>query len=142
MGNFRSQGRGGGGSRYSDRSERSGGFGGRDRGDRGFSRDRPRSFEMHDATCDKCGKKCQVPFKPTGAKPVLCSDCFRQSEGSNTNFNSKSQGNFSNSGSGLSQDQFKQINTKLDKIIQTLQELEIIESDEDSDEEDEDSDEK
>ncbi|MCK5600872.1 hypothetical protein KAR91_03325 [Candidatus Pacearchaeota archaeon] len=41
---------------------------------RGFDRG-PR--EMHDATCTKCGKSCQVPFKPTPGKDVLCQDCFR-----------------------------------------------------------------
>jgi len=41
---------------------------------RGFDRG-PR--EMHDAKCTKCGKQCQVPFKPTPGKDVLCQDCFR-----------------------------------------------------------------
>ena len=40
----------------------------------GFSR-APR--EMHDATCARCGTETQVPFRPTGARPVYCSDCFR-----------------------------------------------------------------
>ncbi len=40
----------------------------------GFSRG-PR--EMHDATCARCGNETQVPFRPTGARPVYCSDCFR-----------------------------------------------------------------
>ncbi len=31
---------------------------------------------MHDAVCGKCGKRCQVPFRPTGERPVYCSDCF------------------------------------------------------------------
>jgi len=31
---------------------------------------------MHKAICSECGKKCEVPFKPTGDKPVLCSNCF------------------------------------------------------------------
>jgi CxxC-x17-CxxC domain-containing protein len=31
---------------------------------------------MHKATCSDCGKTCEVPFKPTGEKPVFCSDCF------------------------------------------------------------------
>ncbi len=43
-------------------------------GDNGFSRG-PR--EMHDATCAQCGTETQVPFRPTGARPVYCSDCFR-----------------------------------------------------------------
>ena len=37
---------------------------------------------MHEATCDECGRSCQVPFKPSGNKPVYCSRCFeQQSEG-------------------------------------------------------------
>lgn len=59
----------------SDRPSR-GSFGGGDRGER---RERPR-FEdrggMHDAVCAKCGEKCQVPFKPTPGKEVLCDACF------------------------------------------------------------------
>lgn len=37
--------------------------------------DRP---QMHDAVCDDCGKDCQVPFKPSGSKPVYCSKCFEK----------------------------------------------------------------
>ena len=33
--------------------------------------------EMHSATCASCGKACQVPFQPSGEKPVYCSDCFQ-----------------------------------------------------------------
>jgi CxxC-x17-CxxC domain-containing protein len=32
--------------------------------------------EMFSATCSNCGKEAQVPFRPTGSKPVYCSDCF------------------------------------------------------------------
>jgi len=32
--------------------------------------------EMYDAICAKCGKPCKVPFKPTGGRPVYCSECF------------------------------------------------------------------
>ncbi|MBU0612459.1 hypothetical protein KKB10_00430 [Patescibacteria group bacterium] len=31
---------------------------------------------MFPATCDECGNKCEVPFRPSGGKPVLCSNCF------------------------------------------------------------------
>jgi CxxC-x17-CxxC domain-containing protein len=52
--------------------------GGRDGGNRRFGgNDRPR--EMHKATCSDCGKECEVPFKPTGDKPVRCRDCFQAS---------------------------------------------------------------
>lgn len=36
---------------------------------------------MHKATCSDCGMGCEVPFKPNGKKPILCSNCFQQ-EGS------------------------------------------------------------
>ena len=32
--------------------------------------------EMFSATCSNCGREAQVPFRPSGAKPVYCSDCF------------------------------------------------------------------
>jgi CxxC-x17-CxxC domain-containing protein len=50
--------RGGDGGGYSS--------GGYDRGPR----------EMFSATCSSCGREAQVPFRPTGSKPVYCSDCF------------------------------------------------------------------
>jgi len=36
---------------------------------------------MYDAVCAECGKGCQVPFKPSGEKPVYCSDCFEKKGG-------------------------------------------------------------
>jgi CxxC-x17-CxxC domain-containing protein len=54
----------------------SGGYssgGGYDRGPR----------EMFSATCSSCGREAQVPFRPSGAKPVYCSDCFRSQPRSN-----------------------------------------------------------
>jgi CxxC-x17-CxxC domain-containing protein len=50
-------------------------FGGRD-GNRG-----DRSKEMFDAICSSCGKDCQVPFRPSGGKPVFCRDCFSKEGG-------------------------------------------------------------
>ena len=38
----------------------------------GYGRER----EMFSATCDGCGREARVPFRPSGAKPVYCSDCF------------------------------------------------------------------
>jgi CxxC-x17-CxxC domain-containing protein len=32
--------------------------------------------EMFSATCDNCGREAQVPFRPSGSKPVYCADCF------------------------------------------------------------------
>jgi CxxC-x17-CxxC domain-containing protein len=132
MGEFRPRSFGGndrnsrGGSRGGDRSggrsfgggNRGGYGGGRDsRGGRSFGGDRRGGFggrkpEMHDVVCAKCGKDTQVPFKPTGDKPVYCRDCF----GGNDN---NSRGNSSVSG-GISKEQFDKLNKKLDKILGIL----------------------
>ncbi len=32
--------------------------------------------EMHKAVCAGCQKDCEVPFKPSGDRPVYCKDCF------------------------------------------------------------------
>ena len=52
------------------------GFGG---GRGGFDR-RPR--EMHKATCAECKQECEVPFKPSGDKPVFCKECFMKKKDS------------------------------------------------------------
>ncbi|MBU0459961.1 MAG: DNA-directed RNA polymerase [Nanoarchaeota archaeon] len=38
----------------------------------GFRGDR----EMHKAVCADCGKECDVPFKPSGDRPVYCRECY------------------------------------------------------------------
>ncbi len=58
----------GGGSSYG------GGGGGYGGGGGGYDRP-PR--QLYDATCADCGKTAQVPFQPTGSRPVYCNDCFR-----------------------------------------------------------------
>ncbi len=32
--------------------------------------------EMYPVVCANCGADTQVPFKPTGIRPVYCADCF------------------------------------------------------------------
>ena len=61
---------------------------------------------MHKAVCDKCGKDCEVPFKPTGDKPIYCSKCFSKPDRGN--------------GAETSNSQLEIINTKLDKILEVL----------------------
>lgn len=39
-------------------------------------RDDSRTTEMYDAKCADCGKATQVPFRPSGDRPVFCKDCF------------------------------------------------------------------
>ncbi len=40
----------------------------------GYSSGRER--QMYPAVCASCGKETQVPFQPSGDRPVYCSDCF------------------------------------------------------------------
>ena len=47
-----------------------------------------RPAELFPAVCAECRKKCEVPFRPTGDKPVYCRDCFdrqRHVPGRNSN---------------------------------------------------------
>ncbi|SFH29252.1 CxxC-x17-CxxC domain-containing protein [Desulfotomaculum arcticum] len=34
--------------------------------------------QMFPAVCSNCGKETEVPFKPSGDKPVYCRECFRR----------------------------------------------------------------
>ena len=67
---------GGGGSysSYGSGSSYGGGGGGYSSAARG-------EREMFSATCSSCGKEAQVPFQPSGDKPVYCSDCFQRRGG-------------------------------------------------------------
>ena len=56
-----------------NRSERANDFSKRRGKDSGKS-------SMHQATCDNCGKECEVPFKPTSGKPIFCSNCFEKNQ--------------------------------------------------------------
>lgn len=35
--------------------------------------------QMYPATCASCGQETQVPFKPSGNRPVYCRDCYQKS---------------------------------------------------------------
>lgn len=89
------------------RPERS--FGG-DRGDR----------QMHSAICADCGAKCEVPFRPTGDKPVLCSNCFGKG-GSDSR--SERRGPVSGGNNSQLEKQLLAMNKKLDEVLQVLTEV-------------------
>jgi CxxC-x17-CxxC domain-containing protein len=81
-------------------------FGGDRRDDR---RDSSRGDrQMHDAVCNKCGKNCQVPFRPTAGKDIFCSGCFEQNGGNKGRKD------------GQPSEELKEINTKLDMIMTAL----------------------
>ena len=78
---------------------------------------------MHDATCDECKRPCQVPFRPTGDRPIYCKNCFDKRGGG------REAGRFAGAAGNVSPDSFSQndvktqlamINIKLDKIMKGL----------------------
>ena len=96
-------------------------------GRRSFGGDRGSDRQMFKTICSKCGKECEVPFKPTGSKPVYCRDCFRtirDSESGRTDdrFSRKPSFDSNNRGSSYPQykEQFEALNIKLDKILKLL----------------------
>lgn len=91
---------------------------------------------MHKTTCSNCGKECEVPFRPTGEKPVYCSDCFRKMgpgdapKGNDRgprrpSFGNRDGGHRGDRGSRPSAqpnytEQFNTLNAKLDTLIELL----------------------
>jgi CxxC-x17-CxxC domain-containing protein len=129
MGYYKDNKASGGGGRNSSTGRNFGGSRGADRGDRGS---RGADREMHKTKCSNCGKECEVPFRPTGAKPVYCNDCFRTMGG-----NDAPRGDFGGSRDRSDRprhedrgtrpsaapqhlEQFKALNEKLDKILMIL----------------------
>lgn len=109
------------GSRDNDRPR----FGGRDSGNIRFDsreNDRFAQKQLFRSKCAKCGNSCEVPFKPTGEKPVYCQECFGHGGDARVKHAGVSHG--SNSGLNLSQvmDQFKILNGKLDGLMKMLKE--------------------
>lgn len=120
----------GGGGGFGGRGGSRGGFGGG-----GGFRDRP---QMHQATCADCGNQCEVPFKPTGEKPVYCSNCFENSgrgmsrpgrdndRGGDRDFGRKeftpSKPFFEDKGKSNNdwKVEFEKLNAKLDRIMKVL----------------------
>jgi len=73
-------------------------------------RDAGRS-EMYEATCDECGNPCEVPFKPSGNKPVFCNDCFKRENNNGSNKNKDIE---------QLKEQLKILDIKLDRILKIL----------------------
>ncbi len=96
---------------------------------------------MFQATCSKCGKDAQLPFRPSGDRPVFCSNCFETEKNSAPSFGGGS--NFSRpprsfdrrpsfgdrrpapmAAPAVNLDQFKAqfeaLNTKLDRLIRAI----------------------
>lgn len=99
----------------SDRNSRGGRRGGYGRGDR-------RDKQMFETVCSNCGKNCKVPFRPTGEKPVYCSDCFEKlGDRSKGRSFDKSRRDERKPRDDQYRVQIDTINTKLDQILSLLQ---------------------
>jgi len=97
--------------------------------------------ELHDAVCDECGKDCRVPFRPSGNKPIYCSECFEKKGGRDSGRDSNRsrdrrdsprrsfgdrdsrrpvQGGISDRSISQFVEKVETLNNKLDKIIDLL----------------------
>ncbi len=91
-------------------------------GGRGFGgRTGPR--QMFQAVCANCGKTCEVPFRPSGERPVYCSDCFdkQRGGGGKPRFEERrgqlqSMGDRGDNNRQI-MDQLRNLNNKLDRIL-------------------------
>ncbi|MPM69774.1 hypothetical protein SDC9_116722 [bioreactor metagenome] len=82
---------------------------------------------MFSAICDKCGAECELPFRPTGDKPVYCSNCFEKTSGrdggnrdfggNNRRFDSRDTKDYTKDNTRA---EIEAINQKLDKILSIL----------------------
>jgi len=125
-----------------DGGDNRGGF--RSGGRGGFDKRDSRPMVLHDAICGKCGNKCQVPFRPTGDKPVYCRDCFSRMGGpsgaSGDRFQKKDRRDFAPSSQGMQprvippsagddevKRQLEGVNAKLERLISAVQALVPVE---------------
>ena len=81
---------------------------------------------MHKAVCDECGQSCEVPFKPSGDKPIYCSSCFESKDGGSrkrTSQRSSRGPDFRQRDNTNKQllEQVSSLNDKLDKIVRILE---------------------
>jgi CxxC-x17-CxxC domain-containing protein len=87
--------------------------------DRGFGGRKSMFAEekkMFSAVCSKCGHNCELPFKPSGDRPVFCSTCFSEE---NSGHDSSRRENSSREDRGLDQ-KLEAISAKLDMILKML----------------------
>lgn len=68
---------------------------------------------LYEAVCDTCGNNCEVPFRPTGEKPIYCRQCFVKPDG-------RTQSAQPPRSTEDYKDHFRMINKKLDAILKAL----------------------
>lgn len=105
------------------------------RGRRNFGGDRENRPTFR-AVCASCGRDCDLPFKPTGDRPVYCRDCFSKNGNNNSRERDDRRSNFSKDArpQTASNEQFRVISSKLDQILKLLKANEIAPVEEKSEE--------
>ncbi len=107
-----------------------------------FGGSRDAGKQMYKTVCGDCGKTAEVPFKPSGTKPVLCRSCFEPEERSSYGDSKRGGGSFSKSkfaskrpferggkggsrshGSDSVERSLREISTKLDRVLEELSDL-------------------
>src|SRR3990167_672296 len=93
--------------------------------------------QMFQAVCNECKKSCEVPFRPSGDKPVYCKDCFNKKRGDGNNQPQQQKRDFNNRPNFQSNNQTQQnqrpmspqkdvsgqlaeINDKIDRLIDLM----------------------
>jgi len=56
------------------------------RHDRGRQGSGPRERTYTRVICADCSKECEIPFKPSGDRPVYCKECFSKRKGGGSSF--------------------------------------------------------
>ena len=122
-----------GGSRFGG-GNRGGGsrFGGGGSGRPGSDRGGP--VTMHHAVCSTCGKDCEVPFRPTGDKPIYCNDCFSANRSPRKDFGGSAfsprtggdrfpRKDFGGSGDNEVKKQLEFLGLKIDRLTKVVESL-------------------
>ncbi len=77
---------------------------------------------LHKAVCDECGQNCEVPFKPSGNKPIYCSRCFEKVDPKKVR---SSEPRSSVDMSSVTE-QLRDMNSKLDTLIEILSKKKVV----------------
>jgi CxxC-x17-CxxC domain-containing protein len=106
------------------------------RDQKGQGRRFDKEVSMHKTVCSECHKDCEVPFRPSGDKPVYCSNCFShkredQDRGGKRNFSDKTSSFSSFPRTAVDLDnlnkQLVEINNKLDYLLLAFKNLNQLE---------------
>jgi len=87
---------------------------------------------MHKAVCDECHKNCEVPFRPSGDKPIYCNDCFsskrsNDDRGPRRDFGDRPAPSFGKPApvSDEVKKQLSEISSKLDRLVIAIEKLSL-----------------